>query len=100
MRQYQEDVENKNLNEVAFNRPRVQLVLGIQQENMHIRTFQQEIKELQAPRDQAGEHSQARPPGHQQRAAPYPCREDQEGVLDGRRDEGGGQGGRGELGGC
>ena len=35
MRQYQEDVDN--LNEVAHNRPRAQLVLGIQQENRHIR---------------------------------------------------------------
>ena len=39
MRQYQEDVDN--LNEVAHNRPRAQLVLGIQQENRHIRTLQQ-----------------------------------------------------------
>merc|ERR1712141_300486 len=46
MRQYQEDVEN--LNEVAHNRPRAQLVLGIQQENRHIRTLQQENKELRA----------------------------------------------------
>ena len=44
MRQYQEDVEN--LNEVAHNRPRAQLVLGIQQENRHIRTLQQENKAL------------------------------------------------------
>ena len=43
---YQEDVEN--LNEVAHNRPRAQLVLGIQQENRHIRTLQQENKELRA----------------------------------------------------
>ena len=35
MRQYQEDVDN--INEVAHNRPRAQLVLGIQQENNHIR---------------------------------------------------------------
>ena len=35
MRQYQEDVDN--FNEVAHNRPRAQLVLGIQQENNHIR---------------------------------------------------------------
>ena len=35
MRQYQEDVDN--LNEGAHNRPRAQLVLGIQQENRHIR---------------------------------------------------------------
>ena len=46
MKQYQEDVEN--LNEVAHNRPRAQLVLGIQQENRHIRTLQQENKELRA----------------------------------------------------
>lgn len=46
MRQYQEDIEN--LNEVAHNRPRAQLVLGIQQENRHIRTLQQENKELRA----------------------------------------------------
>ena len=46
MRQYQEDVDN--LNEVAHNRPRAQLVLGIQQENRHIRTLQQENKELRA----------------------------------------------------
>jgi len=46
MRLYQEDVEN--LNEVAHNRPRAQLVLGIQQENRHIRTLQQENKELRA----------------------------------------------------
>ena len=46
MRQYQEDVEN--LNEVAHNRPRAHLVLGIQQENRHIRTLQQENKELRA----------------------------------------------------
>jgi len=46
MRQYQEDVEN--LNEVAHNRPRAQLVLGIQQENRHIRTLQQENKDLRA----------------------------------------------------
>ena len=39
MRQYQEDVDN--LNEVAHNRPRAQLVLGIQQENRHIRILQQ-----------------------------------------------------------
>ena len=35
MRQYQEDVDN--FNEVAHNRPRAQLVLGIQQENNRIR---------------------------------------------------------------
>jgi len=46
MKQYQEDVEN--LNEVAHNRPRAQLVLGIQQENRHIRALQQENKELRA----------------------------------------------------
>jgi len=46
MRQYQEDVDN--LNEVAHNRPRAHLVLGIQQENRHIRTLQQENKELRA----------------------------------------------------
>merc|ERR1711953_301943 len=43
---FQEDVEN--LNEVAHNRPRAQLVLGIQQENRHIRTLQQDNKELRA----------------------------------------------------
>lgn len=46
MKQYQEDVEN--LNEVAHNRPRAQLVLGIQQENRHIRALQHENKELRA----------------------------------------------------
>ena len=45
MRQYQEDVDN--LNEVAHNRPRAQLVLGIQQENRHIRygNFGREISD-------------------------------------------------------
>lgn len=46
MRQYEEDVDN--LNEVAHNRPRAHLVLGIQQENRHIRTLQQENKELRS----------------------------------------------------
>jgi len=46
MRLYQEDTEN--LNEVAHNRPRAALVLGIQQENRHFRTLQQENKELRA----------------------------------------------------
>jgi len=46
MRQYQENIEN--LNEIAHNRPRAHLVLGIQQENRHIRSLQQENKELRA----------------------------------------------------
>jgi len=46
MRQYQENIEN--LNEVAHNRPRAHLVLGIQQENSHIRSLQHENKELRA----------------------------------------------------
>ena len=53
--------------------------------------------QVQEPRDQAGEHSQAWPPDHQKRSAPHSGRKDREGVLDGRRDEGGGLGGRGEL---
>lgn len=46
MRQYQENIEN--LNEIAHQRPRAHLVLGIQQENRHIRSLQQENKELRA----------------------------------------------------
>jgi len=46
MRAYNEEIEH--LNEVARNRPRAQLVLGIQQENRHIRALQQENKELRA----------------------------------------------------
>lgn len=46
MRQYQEDIES--LNNIAHNRPRAQLVLGIQQENRHIRQLQHENKELRA----------------------------------------------------
>lgn len=46
MRQYQEDIES--LNTIAHNRPRAQLVLGIQQENRHIRQLQHENKELRA----------------------------------------------------
>lgn len=46
MRQYQEDIDN--LNSIAHNRPRAQLVLGIQQENRHIRQLQHENKELRA----------------------------------------------------
>jgi len=46
MRQYQENLDN--LNEIAHNRPRAHLVLGIQQENRHIRSLQQENKELRA----------------------------------------------------
>lgn len=46
MRQYQEDIES--LNKIAHNRPRAQLVLGIQQENRHIRQLQHENKELRA----------------------------------------------------
>ena len=40
MRHYQEDVENLNEVAHAHNRPQAQLVLGIQQENRHIRTLQ------------------------------------------------------------
>jgi len=46
MRAYNEEIEH--LNDVARNRPRAQLVLGIQQENRHIRALQQENKELRA----------------------------------------------------
>lgn len=46
MRQYEENIEN--LNEIAHQRPRAHLVLGIQQENRHIRSLQQENKELRA----------------------------------------------------
>eukprot|EP00095_Tigriopus_kingsejongensis_P005274 maker-scaffold464_size163657-snap-gene-0.35 protein:Tk05274 transcript:maker-scaffold464_size163657-snap-gene-0.35-mRNA-1 annotation:"myb-like protein x-like" len=46
MKQYQEDLER--LNAIAHHRPRAQLVLGIQQENRHIRQLQQENKELRA----------------------------------------------------
>lgn len=46
MKQYQEDIDN--LNAIAHNRPRAQLVLGIQQENRHIRQLQHENKELRA----------------------------------------------------
>lgn len=46
MRQYQEDIDC--LNSIAHNRPRAQLVLGIQQENRHIRQLQHENKELRA----------------------------------------------------
>lgn len=46
MKQYQEDIDN--LNTIAHNRPRAQLVLGIQQENRHIRQLQHENKELRA----------------------------------------------------
>lgn len=44
MKQYDEDINE--LNEVAGQRPRSALVLGIQQENRHIRELQQENKEL------------------------------------------------------
>lgn len=44
MKQYNEDINE--LNEVAGQRPRSALVLGIQQENRHIRELQQENKEL------------------------------------------------------
>merc|ERR1712142_1112435 len=46
MKSYQEDIES--LNAIAHNRPRPQLVLGIQQENRHIRQLQHENKELRA----------------------------------------------------
>lgn len=46
MKQYEDDVIE--LNEVARQRPRSALVLGIQQENRHIRDLQQENKELKA----------------------------------------------------
>lgn len=46
MKQYQEDLEQ--LNAIAHHRPRAQLVLGIQQENRHIRQLQHENKELRA----------------------------------------------------
>lgn len=46
MKNYQEDLET--LNSIANQRPRPQLVLGIQQENRHIRQLQQENKELRA----------------------------------------------------
>jgi len=51
MKEYQEDVDG--LNAVAHNRPRAQLVLGIQQENRHIRQLQQENKELRAALEEA-----------------------------------------------
>lgn len=46
MKNYKEDLET--LNSIANQRPRPQLVLGIQQENRHIRQLQQENKELRA----------------------------------------------------
>lgn len=46
LKEYQEDVEQ--LNSIAHNRPRAQLVLGIQQENRHIRQLQHENKELRS----------------------------------------------------
>merc|ERR1712242_297054 len=46
MKNYKEDIES--LNDIANQRPRPQLVLGIQQENRHIRALQQENKELRA----------------------------------------------------
>ncbi|TRY74004.1 hypothetical protein TCAL_10588 [Tigriopus californicus] len=46
MKQYQEELEQ--LNAIAHHRPRAQLVLGIQQENRHIRQLQHENKELRA----------------------------------------------------
>jgi len=46
MKQYSEDIDA--LNALSNNRPRAQLVLGIQQENRHIRQLQQENKELRA----------------------------------------------------
>ena len=46
LKEYQEDCED--LNCVVSSRPRAQLVLGIQQENRHIRQLQHENKELRA----------------------------------------------------
>jgi len=46
MKQYQEDIVE--LNTVAGQRPRSALVLGIQQENRHLRALQQENRELRS----------------------------------------------------
>ncbi|CAG0914198.1 unnamed protein product [Notodromas monacha] len=54
MRTYHEDIEE--LNEEAHQRPRVQLVAGIQQENRHIRELQRENREL---RQSLEEHQNA-----------------------------------------